>query len=146
MRICIKVTEVPQKQQRLSLPNFRLRHVAKVRAGKVASLKIGFCCEYLHCNVSQGPPGKLAIPHPFHTPTIPFRDGETTIKIKFAFLRVGDWGQRGKLVKKNTFGGGNAMTRDIESADFIVAMFCCHRAGSSPYPQPFRTPSAAPLG
>ena len=55
--------------------------------------------------------------------------GETTIKIKFAVLGGGHWGQRGKSSKTLLF-VGNATTINFESVNFIVEKFCCHCAGS----------------
>ena len=62
-----------------------------------------------------------------------FRDGETTIKIKFALLR-GGWagGQRGKL-SKTLFFVGTPRQYNFESENFIVEKFCCHGAGSFMY-------------
>ena len=57
------------------------------------------------------------------------RDRETTIKIKFALLRVGALG-REDLRPKTLFFVGNATKINFESANSIVEKFCCHCAGS----------------
>ena len=66
---------------------------------------------------------------------IPYRNGETTIKIKFSLWRGAGHGGGEENRPKTLFFFffvGSARTINFESANFIVEKFCCHCAGSYP--------------
>ena len=66
--------------------------------------------------------------------SLPFRDAETTILIKFAFWRGLGRGKITENCPKTLFFMGNSMTIKFGNfGNFICQKFCCHLGGSHPW-------------